>query len=62
MRRKWNFEGRRAEFEVIAMSGGAELLMHLSGRMELRGGTEEERRKLNAWIEQFMPEVARRLN
>ena len=27
----------------------------------MRGGTEEERRKLKAWIEQFMPEVARRL-
>ena len=62
MRRKWNFDDGRAEYEVIALSGGAELLKHLSGRMELRGGTEEERRKLKEWVEQFMPKVARRLD
>ena len=61
MRRKWNFDYERAEFEVIAMSGCAELVKHLDSRMEMRGGTEEERRKPKAWIEQFMPEVARRL-
>ena len=47
-----------AESEVIASFGGAQLVKHLNGKVELRGGSIEDQRAARDWAEKFMPEVA----
>ena len=39
--------------QVIAMFGQAQLLKHLDGTLELRGGTEQDRADAHAWMKQF---------
>jgi len=58
MRRRSQFHDQRAETEVIAGFGGAQLLKHLDGKFELRGGSMEDQRAAREWVEMFMPEVA----
>ena len=33
------------------------MVRHLSGKVELRGGTEEDRRAAREWVANFMPDV-----
>ena len=58
MRRGWYLHDARPEWEVIAGVGGAQLVKHLDGKWELRGGTAEDERALREWVERFLPEVA----
>lgn len=58
MRRRSLFHDQRAETEVIAGFGGAQLLKHLDGKFELRGGSLEDQQEARKWVEMFMPEVA----
>jgi len=58
MRRGWYLHDRRAEWEVIAGVGGAQLVKHLDGKREMRGGSAEDQRALREWAERFLPEVA----
>ena len=42
---------------VVLEKGGAQLVRHLSGKVELRGGIEEDRRAACEWVANFMPEL-----
>jgi hypothetical protein len=57
MNRRPHSHHEQAEFEVLAGFGGAQLVRHLSGRVELRGGSEEDRRAAREWVANFMPDV-----
>lgn len=43
----------RERVEEIAKFGEAHLVKHLDGRLELRGGTEQDRAEAHAWMKQF---------
>ena len=58
MRRRSQFHDQRAEAEVIAGFGDAQLLRHLNGKFELRGGSAEDQRAAREWVEAFLPTVA----
>lgn len=49
---------RRERGELIASWGEADLVRHLNGRYELRGGTPEDRQSAREWISMFMHEAA----
>jgi len=38
------------EGEVVAVWGGAKLIKHLDGKVELKGGSEEERGEAREWL------------
>ena len=44
----------RAQEEMIAGFGGAKLIKLLSGKLEIRGGTEAEKAKAHTWMKQFL--------
>lgn len=46
--------------ESLAVFGGARLVRLADGRMELRGGSEEERARAREWIAMFMHEAVPR--
>ncbi len=48
---------RRQRGELIAGWGEAELVRHLDGRYELRGGTPEDRQAAREWISLFFHEA-----
>ena len=58
MRRKNYFFTDRAQDEVIAVFGGAQLVKHLDGRLELRGGSPAAQQAAKEWIAQFMQDRA----
>ncbi len=45
---------RRDDGEVIAYFGDAKLINRLDGKLELRGGTDEDRAKARKWMSMFM--------
>ena len=49
---------RRERGELIAGWGEAELVRHLDGRYELRGGTPEDRQAAREWISMFLHQAA----
>ena len=49
---------RHRRGELIASWGEAELVRHLDGRYELRGGMPEDRQAAGEWISMFLPEAA----
>ena len=49
---------RRERGELIASWGEAELIRHLDGRYELRGGTPEDRQAAREWISMFLHQAA----
>jgi hypothetical protein len=55
MRRDYTPDGDSGE--TLAGFGGARLVKYLDGRVELPGGTEDERERALAWLAQFMPRV-----
>jgi hypothetical protein len=57
MRRKSYFYDQRAETEVIAVFGGAQLVKLLNGKVELRGGSEVDQGAARKWMSLFMPEA-----
>ena len=57
MRRGSPFHDQRAEPQVLAVFGGAELMKHLEGKVELRGGSAEDQRAASEWANQFIPGV-----
>ena len=40
--------------ELIASFGGASIMRTLDGEYHIRGGTEQERAKAEAWMHQFL--------
>jgi hypothetical protein len=49
---------RRERGELIAGWGEAELVRHLDGRYELRGGSPEDRQQAREWCSLFLHEAA----
>ena len=47
----------RDEGEVVAMSGEAQLIRYLNGRIVLRGGSEQDRAEVKKWMSMFWPEA-----
>lgn len=45
------------QFEIIAGRGDARLVKWLDGTVEIRGGSEDDRKKLRAWVDRFLPEM-----
>jgi hypothetical protein len=43
--------------ELIASWGEAKLIKYLNGRLELKGGSKEERLAAKEWISMFQPGV-----
>ena len=41
------------EPELIASFGGAQIVKHLDGRLEIVDGTEQDRADAHAWMKQF---------
>jgi hypothetical protein len=54
MKRDWIGASMRPEEELIAMFGEAQILKHLDGRLEIRGGTDAEKALAHAWMKQFL--------
>ena len=50
----------RAEGEVIASFGNAKLINLLNGKLELRGGSDEDRAEAREWMSLFMHSVVHR--
>ncbi len=44
----------RERQQLIASFGGAEIVKYLDGRLEIRSGTEEEKARALAWMQQFL--------
>jgi hypothetical protein len=57
MRRSSYFQDAQPEAEVLAVFGDARLVKHLSGKVELRGGSVEDQRAAREWAEKFIPEL-----
>jgi hypothetical protein len=54
MKHDWNrFTTHPAE-DLIASFGDAQILKHLNGQLELRGGTAPERQEAERWMAQFL--------
>ena len=45
---------RLAETEILASFGEAKIVKHLDGRLEIVGGTPEERDEVSVWMRQFL--------
>jgi hypothetical protein len=48
------------EGEVIASWGEAQLTKYLDGKLELKGGSREDRAAAKGWISMFMPSAVAR--
>jgi hypothetical protein len=51
------FQELKDEGEVLASWGEAKLLKYLTGNVELRGGSKEDRIAARKWIAMFMPKA-----
>ena len=45
------------QFEVVAVFGEAQIVKRLDGRLEILGGTDENRQKAREWIALFIKPV-----
>ena len=65
MRRCFDDIQKRMEPEVKAGLGGAEIVKYLGGKLEIRGGTEQEKTQAHDWMKQFLtqgPLTVRRIS
>ena len=53
MRRHFDDFQKRMEPELIATFGDAQIVKHLNGKVEVRGGTERDRTDAHAWMKEF---------
>ena len=44
----------RSQETLIASFGGAQILKHLNGKLEIRGGTEDEKAQAHDWMRRFL--------
>jgi hypothetical protein len=44
----------RPQETLIASFGGAQILKHLNGKLEIRGGTEDEKAQAHDWMRRFL--------
>lgn len=53
----------REQQQLIASFGGAEIVKNLDGSMEIRGGSQEEKDRAQAWIQRFLcsPQIEQQL-
>ncbi len=51
------FSRFKKQREVVVVFGRAQLIRHPDGKMELRGGTREDRLHVQEWISIFMHEA-----
>ena len=54
MKNDWMGIPERAREEQVASFGGAQILKHLDGKLEIRGGTEQEKAQAHAWMRRFL--------
>jgi hypothetical protein len=54
MKHNWLSESSRPGDEVIATFGGAEIVKRPEGRLDIRGGTEQEKAQAHDWMKQFL--------
>ena len=54
MRKRYYDNAAPPREELIASFGEAQILKHLDGKLEIRGGTEQEKAEARAWIKQFL--------
>jgi len=47
----------RSEVEIVASCGAARLIKHLDGKVELKGGSREDRLAAHEWISLFWHEA-----
>ena len=43
----------RPQETLVASFGGAQILKHLNGKLEIRGGSEEEKAQAHDWMRHF---------
>jgi hypothetical protein len=60
MRLSRMLESMRSEQEIIASFGQARLLRSQDGKVELRGGTQEDHQQAKEWISMFWHEASPR--
>jgi len=53
MRRHFDDLQKRMEPVSIASFGDAQIVKHLDGKLEIRGGTEQEKTQAHDWMKQF---------
>jgi hypothetical protein len=58
MKRDWLGSADGVREEVMAGFGGAQIIKHLDGKLEIRGGTETEKAQAHAWMRQFLKPAA----
>lgn len=44
----------RPQETLVASFGGAQILKHLHGKLEIRGGTEDEKAQAHDWMRRFL--------
>jgi len=49
-------ESLRSNEEVVASFGEARLVRALDGKVELKGGTDEDRQQAEEWMSKFWPQ------
>ena len=54
MRNRRHEPFRLPETEVLTSFGEAKIVKHLDGRLEIVGGTPEERDEVSVWMRQFL--------
>ena len=60
MKFKDYFPQQRVEGEVIVSFGDAKLINLLNGKLELRGGSDEDRAEAREWMSLFMHSAVQR--
>jgi hypothetical protein len=49
---------RVRQFDVVVVFGDAQLIKRSDGRLEIRGGIEDDRQKTRGWFERFIKPAA----
>jgi hypothetical protein len=57
MRSRSFFQDFKDEGELLASWGEAKLVKYLNGKVELRGGSKEDRIAAREWIAMFFPDL-----
>ena len=57
MRSRSSFQDFKDEGELLAPWGKAKLVKYLNGKVELRGGSKEDRIDAREWIATFFPDL-----
>ena len=53
MKHDW-LNAERDQEDMVAGFGGAWIIKHPNGKLEIRGGTEAEKTRAHAWMKEFL--------